>query len=37
MGQQRDFWDLEGRYAKISETGDPLETLAAAVNFEPFK
>lgn len=37
MGQQRGFWDLEDHYAKLSETGDPLETLAAAVSFEPFR
>jgi len=37
MGRQAGFWDLEDHYAKLSETGDPLETLAAAVNFEPFR
>jgi transposase, IS5 family len=37
MGRQRGFWDLEEHYAKLSKTGDPLETLAAAVEFEPFR
>jgi len=37
MGQQRGFWNREDHYAKFSKTGDPLETLAAAVTFEPFR
>jgi len=37
MDQQRGFWDLEDHYAKLSETGDPLETLAAALSLEPFR
>ena len=30
-------FDLEDRYAQLSKAGDPLEKLAAVVNFEPFR
>lgn len=31
------FFDLDERYAALSKTGDPLERLAAVVNFELFR
>ena len=37
MAGQRGFFDVEERYAKLSATGDPLETLAAPVDFELFR
>ena len=37
MKGQLGFFDLEDRYAQISKAGDPLEKLAAAVDFEPFR
>ena len=37
MGRQLGFWDLEEHYARLSATGDPLETLGSAVDFEPFR
>lgn len=37
MSKQRSFWQLEDRLNEISATGDPLETLSAAVDFERFR
>ena len=37
MKGQLGFFDLEERYAQLSKSGDPLEKLAAAVDFEPFR
>lgn len=37
MCGQAGFWDVEGRYARLSAAGDPLETLSAAVDFESFR
>jgi IS5 family transposase len=34
---QAGFWDVEERLKAISAQGDPLETLAATVNFEIFR
>ena len=31
------FSDLEDRYAQLGKSGDPLETLAVTVDFEPFR
>lgn len=37
MKGQLGFFDLEDRYAQLSKSGDPLEKLSQAVNFEPFR
>lgn len=37
MGRQPGFFDLDDRYAELSETGDPLERLASVVDFEVFR
>lgn len=37
MAGQLGFWSVEGRLAEISAQGDPLETLAATVDFEMFR
>ena len=37
MGRQAGFWDIDERYAKLSEAGDPLERLLSAVDFEVFR
>ena len=37
MKEQLGFFDLEDRYAQLSKSGDPLEKLAATVDFEPFR
>ncbi len=37
MGRQLGFWDLEEHYARLSASGDPLETLSRTVDFEPFR
>jgi IS5 family transposase len=37
MKGQLGFFDLEDRYAQLSKAGDPLEKLAATVDFEPFR
>ncbi len=37
MGRQPGFWDIEHRLRELSEHGDPLEKLAATVNFEIFR
>jgi transposase, IS5 family len=34
---QPGFFDLEDRYAALSEIGDPLERLAGGIDFEPFR
>ena len=36
MSRQPDFLDPDDRYALLSKSGDPLERLASAVNFEAF-
>lgn len=37
MAGQLGFWSITDRLAEISAQGDPLETLAAAVDFEMFR
>jgi transposase, IS5 family len=37
MADQRGFFDLDERYAALTKAGDPLEKLAAAVDFEMFR
>jgi hypothetical protein len=37
MADQRGFFDLDERYAALSKAGDPLERLAAVVDFELFR
>lgn len=37
MKGQLGFFDLDDRYAQLSKSGDPLERLSAAVNFEAFR
>ena len=37
MSKQPCFWDTEDRLKEISAKGDPLETLAEAVDFERFR
>ena len=37
MSNQRSFWDLEKRLGRISAKGDPLDALAAAVDFDRFR
>ena len=34
---QPGFFDLDERYAALSEAGDPLEQLGAVIDFEPFR
>ena len=36
-GQQPGFWDIDQRYARLSEVGDPLEKLNAVVPWEVFR
>lgn len=36
-GHQPGFWDVEDRLRQLSEHGDPLEKLAATVDFEVFR
>jgi IS5 family transposase len=36
-GRQAGFWDVERRLGQLSERGDPLEKLAATVDFEIFR
>ena len=36
-GGQVGFWDVEHRLCQLSERGDPLEKLAATVDFEIFR
>jgi len=37
MRGQRGFWDVECRLKELSAEGDPLEKLAATVDFEIFR
>jgi hypothetical protein len=37
VGRQAGFWDVEHRLRQLSERGDPLERLAATVDFEIFR
>ena len=37
MAEQRGFFDLAERYAALSKAGDPLERLAAVIDFEIFR
>jgi IS5 family transposase len=37
MTGQRGFFDLDERYAALSKAGDPLERLAAVIDFEAFR
>lgn len=37
MAEQRGFFDLDERYTALSAAGDPLERLAAVVDFEVFR
>ncbi len=37
MAEQRGFFDLDERYSALSKAGDPLERLAAVVDFEVFR
>ena len=37
MAQQPGFWDVEHRLQELSAHGDPLEKLAATVDFELFR
>ena len=37
MADQRGFFDLDDRYRALSAAGDPLERLAAVVDFEVFR
>ncbi len=37
MKGQKGFWDFEQRLEELSREGDPLEKLAATVDFEMFR
>jgi len=37
MQGQKGFWDVERRLEELSREGDPLEKLAATVDFEMFR
>jgi len=37
MAAQRGFFDLDERYAQLSQAGDPLERLSRVVDFEVFR
>ena len=37
MRGQPGFWDVDERYARLSEAGDPLEKLNALVPWEVFR
>ena len=37
MQGQKGFWDFEQRLEELSREGDPLEKLAATVDFETFR
>jgi transposase, IS5 family len=37
MSGQRGFFDIDERYAALSAAGDPLQSLAAVVDFEVFR
>jgi hypothetical protein len=36
-GSQAGFWDVQDRLRELSAQGDPLEKLAATVDFEIFR
>jgi transposase, IS5 family len=36
-GRQAVFWEVEHRLRELSRQGDPLEKLAATVDFEMFR
>jgi hypothetical protein len=35
--EQAGFWDIDERYARLSEAGDPLEKLNSVVPWEVFR
>ena len=37
MRGQSGFWDIDERYVRLSEAGDPLEKLTALVPWEVFR
>ena len=37
MRGQSGFWDVEERYALLSESGDPLEKLDVVIPWEVFR
>jgi hypothetical protein len=37
MRGQAGFWDIDERYARLSEAGDPLEKLNSVVPWEVFR
>ena len=37
MRGQAGFWDIDERYARLSEAGDPLEKLNAVVPWDVFR
>ena len=37
MRGQAGFWDIDERYMRLSEAGDPLETLNGLVPWEVFR
>ena len=37
MSEQRGFFDLDERYQRLSEAGDPLEKLNTLIDFEIFR
>ena len=37
MSDQRGFFDLDERYQRLSEAGDPLEKLSTLIDFEMFR
>lgn len=37
MRRQAGFWDIDERYLRLSEAGDPLEKLNAVVPWEVFR
>ncbi|MBS3960993.1 MAG: IS5/IS1182 family transposase, partial [Sandarakinorhabdus sp.] len=37
MSGQAGFFDVSDRYAALSAAGDPLERLAAVIDFEVFR
>lgn len=37
MRGQAGFWDIDERYVRLSEAGDPLEKLNAVVPWDAFR
>jgi len=37
MGGQAEFWDIDERYVRLSEAGDPPEKLKAVVPWKVFR